>query len=134
MTEQPTPNEAVSEEAVANTPVAKMVAPEWPRDPYGITSSLRREIARVVGRLNGDPQKFEIFMQHLREGAVWGQKRMEIQARQKQVLIAAQSEADARAAEEQEKANEGIEIATDEERAAAQRAAGIQGAVYSTSK
>lgn len=133
MTEQPLPNDDASEEAVT-TPVAKMVAPAWPRDPYGITSSLRREIARVVGRLNGDPQKFEIFMQHLREGAVWGQKRMEIQTRQKQVLIAAQAEADARAAEEQEKANADLDLATDEERAAAQRAAGIQGAVYSTSK
>lgn len=109
---------------------AVMVAPTWPRDVYGITSGLRRELARVAGRLNGDPEKLDVFMQTVRAGAEWAKNRMETQAgiRAKQLaVIEAREKA---AAEEQEKANANLNLPTDEQRMAAQRDAGIQGAVY----
>lgn len=109
---------------------ASMAAPAWPRDVYGITSGLRRELARVAGRLNGDPAKMDVFMNTLRAGADWAKTRMETQSaiRAKQMAVIAAREAAANA--EQENANAGIELPTDEERMAAQRDAGIQGAVY----
>jgi hypothetical protein len=77
MTDQQNPVEAPAEKATTLT------APVWPRDIYGISSGLRREIARTAGRLNGDPNKMAVFMATLRAGAEWGHSRMEVQAKLK---------------------------------------------------
>ena len=133
MADQENPVEEIAAEAMDNPmPRREIVtAPTWPRDVYGITSGLRRELARVAGRLNGDPDKFDVFMNTLRVGAGWGKSRMEIQqkTRTKQLNTIAAREAAANAA--QEKANANVTIKSDAERAADQRAAGIQGAVQS---
>lgn len=68
-------NPVVTEAAEADT----LTSPKWPRDIYGISSGLRREIARTAGRLNGDPQKLEVFMDTLKAGAKWARSRMEVQ-------------------------------------------------------
>lgn len=118
------------------TPPAKeqttLTSPEWPRDIYGITSGLRREIARTVGRLNGDPQKLEVFMGTLKAGAKWAQSRMEvhnaIKARRVEnanVLIAAETQ--------QREADDNRTIArggneTPKQRSDRQSAAGVKGA------
>lgn len=35
---------------------------EWPQDQYGITSMLKKEGVRAVGRLNGDDTKLDVFL------------------------------------------------------------------------
>lgn len=34
----------------------------WPTDPHGITSAIKKEGTRAVQRLNGDADKFKVFM------------------------------------------------------------------------
>lgn len=110
---------------------AVMVAPAWPRDVYGITSGLRRELARVAGRLNGDPAKMDVFMETLRAGAKWAESRMNVQGQRRAHKLAVMSAAAQVATKAQETANAKLNLPTDEERAAAQRDAGIQGVVVS---
>ena len=38
----------------------------WPHDPYGITSMLKKEGVRAVGRIKGDPKKLDVFLGVLR--------------------------------------------------------------------
>jgi hypothetical protein len=38
----------------------------WPHDEYGFTSMLRKEGARAIGRIKGDPKKLEVLIQSLR--------------------------------------------------------------------
>lgn len=38
----------------------------WPVDKHGITSMLKKEGARAVGRINGDADKLDVFMATLR--------------------------------------------------------------------
>lgn len=108
-------------------------SPNWPRDEYGITSALRRELARAAGRINGDEDKLATFMATLRSGAEWANSRLEVQRQIKRDraddvdrLITITQEArdkDAAEAGPQE---------TEEERNARQAAAGVMGAVQST--
>lgn len=38
----------------------------WPFDKHGFTTMLRKEGARAVGRIKGDPAKLEVFLDTLR--------------------------------------------------------------------
>ena len=108
-------------------------SPNWPRDEYGITSALRRELARAAGRINGDEEKLATFMATLRSGAEWANSRLEVQRQIKRdraddvtrLITITQETRDKDAADvgQQE---------TEEERNARQAAAGIMGAVQST--
>lgn len=130
MSDQENPTEEI-QDASTERYRDQLVAPSWPRDVYGITSGLRRELARVAGRLNGDRDKMEVFMATVREGAKWAQSRMEIQlaARQKQIEAAMLRDEEMAAQEAQNASTDDIV-----DRQAAQRAAGIGGAVYSTAQ
>ena len=64
------------------------LAPSWPRDVYGMTSGLRKELVRAASRLNGDPAKLEVFMETIRCGAMWAKDRCDVQASLKEVLVA----------------------------------------------
>ena len=108
-------------------------APTWPRDEYGMTSALRRELARAAGRVNGDENKLKVYMNTLKAGAEWVLSRMEVQKQIKQArgdmvasLIAITQEA-----RDKDAANDGPQE-TDDERVARQAAAGVLGAVQST--
>lgn len=39
---------------------------QWPHDNFGFTSMTRKEGARAIGRIKGDPQKLDVFLQTLR--------------------------------------------------------------------
>ena len=127
MTDQTNPVDTPADE-----PAITVTSPEWPRDIYGITSGLRREIARTVGRLNGDPQKLEVFMKTLQAGAKWGKERIVIQ---QGIKKASMEDADDQHKIELEKRKlddaKAGRIETDEERATRQANAGIKGAVVS---
>lgn len=108
-------------------------SPTWPRDEFGMTSALRRELARAAGRINGDENKLAVFVETLRAGAVWAQSRMEVQRQIRedrhadvQRLIDVTQEA-----RDKDAANDGPQE-TDDERKARQVAAGIMGGVQST--
>ena len=111
------------------TPATTVVSPDWPRDVHGFTSGFRREVARTVGRIKGNDEKFDVFMKHLREAANWARQRHEIA---KRVRDAQLTEIAAREAERAAHADKGRVPAkqeTDDERKARQANAGIQGAV-----
>lgn len=108
-------------------------SPTWPRDEFGMTSALRRELARAAGRINGDENKLAVFMETLRAGAAWAHSRMEVQRQIRedrhadvQRLIDVTQEARDKDAD-----NAGPQE-TGDERKARQVAAGITGAVQST--
>lgn len=65
------------DEAVAEVVVA--TKPEWPFDPYGFTNSLRRELARAIGRVQAHPEKAEILRETLRAGAKHLHARLPVQ-------------------------------------------------------
>lgn len=113
-------------EQVPNSPV-------WPRDEFGMTSALRRELARAAGRINGYEKKLDVFMETLRAGAVWAQSRMEVQ---RQILADRQADVQrlidvTQEAHDKDAANARPQE-TDDERVARQAAAGVLGAVQST--
>lgn len=58
--------EAVAEQAAPERKVSGDVSNptfiEWPFDPYGTTSMLRKEGVRAIGRVFGDPDKAEVVM------------------------------------------------------------------------
>ena len=119
-----TPHETVvtQEQMLAGTPKS----PVWPRDQYGMTSGLRRELARAAGRINGDPRKLEVFIETLKVGGQWAKDRMEVQAQVKEKSRAAamKREEDAQTAVD-EKRKTGPAQETDDERRARQFNAGV---------
>lgn len=124
MTDQQNPVDTEASEAVTLT------SPKWPRDIYGISSGLRREIARTAGRLNGDPQKLEVFMETLRAGAKWAQSRMEVQTAIK--LSSMERENERNAAEQAKREADDKRSGPNQspaERRARQDAAGVKGSV-----
>ena len=130
MDTQDTPVTAETEEVIPQV----VTAPAWPRDVYGITSDLRRALARVAGRLNGDDEKFDVLMRTLREGADWARKRMEIQKAYKASTLARLMQQTEKDNAEMERLGAERNIPSTDERAKSQREAGIQGSVTSTAQ
>ncbi len=123
---QPHGEEITPEKMRAGTPLS----PVWPKDQYGMTSGLRRELARAAGRINGDERKLAVFIDTLRVGGKWAQDRMAVQKNIRAATTAAvmKREADAQAEAEADAARKGPQE-TDEERVARQYNAGVGGAL-----
>lgn len=115
-------NEVVEDAITSQT----VVSPDWPRDIHGFTSGFRREVARTVGRIRGNEEKMETFIAHLRAAADWARSRYEIG-----VAVQAKAVEEAEALRAALKVPHGLDqlIESDADRAAAQAAAGISGAV-----
>ena len=128
---QETPVEPIVEPAsvVEETPVlSSAISPDWPFDPHGFTSGLRREVARTVGRIRGHDEKMDIFMAHLRAAAEWARNRHEVNK-----VIAADAAAyhdTARERAAELSAVAGAPELTPDQQAARQAAAGVMGVVH----
>lgn len=42
---------------------------EWPSDPHGIASELKKALVKAAGRVNGQDDKMQVIMQTVRIGA-----------------------------------------------------------------
>lgn len=62
---------------------------EWPQDTYGFTSMLRKEGARAAGRIKGDPEKLNTYLQTLQVLGEHAQAKMAAQVEQNAADIAA---------------------------------------------
>lgn len=82
-----------------NTPttVTNALDLQYPRDPYGFTTLLRKEGARAVGRLSGSDEKYDIFIETLK---VLGKYAKDKLALQKTIKAADLNAAEAAAAAE----------------------------------
>lgn len=69
-----------------NSPAERVcpVAPTWPRDVYGNNSTLRRELVRAIGRIQGNEEKYGTFIAHLKEAAQFAQQRLTLQTQLKE--------------------------------------------------
>lgn len=61
----------------------------WPQDTYGVTSMLKKEGARAIGRIKGDEDKLAVVMETLKCLAQHAQTKMDEQKRQRERQIAA---------------------------------------------
>ena len=75
----------------------------WPQDRVGMTSQLKREGCRAIGRMGGDPTNFDTVMSVLRVLARHAQAKLEEQrtSRASSVLNLAVKRADQEAANDQ---------------------------------
>lgn len=117
------------------TPAVNTATPTWPRDVHGITSGLRRELVRTIGRIKGNDDKLEVFIGHLREAAKFAQGRIEVQKKiteQRAATVAARVVKEQTLLETAEKKlTNGNVKETASERAMRQANAGIMGSTTS---
>lgn len=73
----------------ANGKVVNVRDITWPHDKYGITTLLRKEGARAIGRIKGDDAKMEVVMQTLKVLAQHATAKIEQQKADKEAAIAA---------------------------------------------
>lgn len=103
--------------AKAKTPaVTNPLKLVFPQDRAGITPGMRREVARTIGRVKGDPAKMEIFRETLAVLAKYGEDVFAKEVAAKEAAIEARAKA--KAAEEARQAKLAEQRALDKRAAA----------------